>query len=255
MAAAAFSTPSQQAPMVAGQPGRRPVVRKPPKTTGATLTTPSQENGFTQTGAATGTSVGQTSGTIKPTTITKTNVTPGTPPPDLSGDKWMAYLTPDQRTTLLNAGTQASSDVTGQQQRQSDAQSAYSNSVNNNQYTHDINQDQVNQEMGARGMFLSSTRDNDLTDLNRTLVLNNAAALSSLNSIITDATAQINNINTQYGQTVLGAQGDAASQVPVEAAAAPAKTTTTTTPIPQPAKPLPKPPTVGKGQIGYHGGF
>lgn len=250
---AALSTPSQQ-PNV-----------------GASFSTPSQTGpgrgaAFNQTGAATGTSVGQTGGTIRPTTITKTNQAPGAPPPpDMSGDKWMAYLTPDQRTALLNAGTQASSSIGSQQQREGNAQDAYTTSTANSQYAHDVNQDQVNQEMAARGMFLSSDRDNSLTDLNRTLVNNNAAALSSLNSIITDATSQIANINTQYGQTILGAQGNAAAQVPVTA-----PPVTTTTPIPRPPA-APSAPTAGKpakgsvasvnapkvpaGAVGYHGGF
>lgn len=252
---AALSTPSQQ-PNV-----------------GASLSTPSQTGpgrgaSFSQTGAATGTSVGQTGGTIRPTTITRTTQAPGTPPPpDMSGDKWMAYLTPDQRTTLLNAGTQASSSIGSQQQREGNAQDAYTTSTANSQYAHDVNQSRVNEEMAARGMFLSSDRDNSLTDLNRTLVNNNAAALSSLNSIITDATNQISNINTQYGQTILGAQGDAAAQVPVTAPPPAAPPTTTTTPIPRP----PSAPAAGKpakgsvasvnapkapaGAFGYHGGF
>lgn len=270
-------------------PGQRPVVRRPSVVPGAALSTPSQQPNvgaslstpsqtgpgrgaaFNQTGAATGTSVGQTGGTIRPTTITKTNQAPGAPPPpDMSGDKWMAYLTPDQRTALLNAGTQASSSIGSQQQREGNAQDAYTTSTANSQYAHDVNQDQVNQEMAARGMFLSSDRDNSLTDLNRTLVNNNAAALSSLNSIITDATSQIANINTQYGQTILGAQGNAAAQVPVTAPPPAAPPVTTTTPIPRPPA-APSAPAAGKpakgsvasvnapkvpaGAVGYHGGF
>lgn len=259
-------------PSAYGRPIVRPpaVVPKPRKAPGASLSTPSQNGGgagaaFQQSGAATGTSVGQTSGSIHPTTITRTTQAPGpAPPPDLSGSKWMAYLTPDQRTALLNAGTQATSDINSQQGRETSAQDAYTTGVANNQYSHDVNQDQVNQEMAARGMFLSSERDNSLTDLNRTLVNNNAAALSSLNSIITDATNQIANINGQYGNTLLGAQGDAAAQVPVTPPPPAQAPTTTTTPIPRPPAAAPKVGTgspaakslrVPSGQIGYHGGF
>lgn len=196
-------------------------------------------------------------GTAAPTQSVTTTVTP--PPPDLSGSKWQAYLTPDQLNALgqaratygENLGNETASsgiqlDANGNPVTDSSGNPVLSNSgtdeinyastVQNAQYAHDVNTAQSNEELAARGLFDSSIRANDLTDLNRTLATTQATATATLNTLVGEATRAITALNGGWASTQLGYQGDAAQN----AAAAPAQQPyqqTTQVPATPPAQP------------------
>ena len=137
-----------------------------------------------------------------PATIT---VTP--PPPDLSGDKWQAYLTPDQLNALQQAKITDTQGVGDWNQRATDAQAEYDRATANAQYQHDVNTQQANEALAARGLFSSSIRANDLTDINRTLADTQAAAYATLNTLVGEATRAITALNSSWGATQIGYQG------------------------------------------------
>lgn len=288
-------------------PGQRSLFRPPPGSWNAgsnpSYRPQAPRAAFTQTGAATGntgasfhqtgaaTSPTQGSGTLAPAPPA---APPAYTPPDMSGNKWMAYLSPDQldslnQTTLKNQqGINDWNNKVGTydpttgfvQNPNGTAEQAYQQSMNAAQQAADQQTQQANNEMAARGMFQSSIRANDLTDIQRTRVERQGLALSTLNSLIADATSAITALNGSTSSAMGAAQGFAAINAAAQAAppppAAPTPPAASGTPPRAPTPTAPsgprgttgasfhqtgaatapnRPPTVGRGQIGYHGGF
>ncbi len=266
----------------------RPVVRAPapwhagnrtlnvPQATytpGRPVPAPTGRSGFTQTGAVAGPPAPPKAPTVPPA--------PAWTPPDLSGNKWQAYLNPDQLAALRTAGTNTGAQIGAQQRQESDAQAAYQQNVNDNAYAAAQQTSAANDAAAGRGMFLSSARANDLTDIQRSLVERQTTAKANLDTVIFNATNAIDALTNNYNTTVNQYQGWAASQVPTPPPPpAPGPTAPNRSPIPGPAPPghgptgasfqqtgastgparpgakTPgRPPTVGRNQIGYHGGF
>jgi hypothetical protein len=132
-------------------------------------------------------------------------VTP--PPADLSGDQWKSYLSPDQLNALSQAGITTTQGVGDWNARATDAQAGYNQRVGDAQYQHDVNTEQANEALAARGLFSSSIRANDLTDINRTLADTQANAYATLNTLVGEATRAITALNSSWGSTQLAYQG------------------------------------------------
>lgn len=296
--------------------GQRPVFRKPPGWGGQSEPYGrSAGSSFTQTGAVArppGASFNQTGAATAPPRPPAPPAAPPTAPPayqppDLSGNKWMAYLSPDQlnalnQTTLKNTqgltdwynrvgGVDANGNF--QANPNGTAEQQYQTTMNAADLQAQQQTAQANEEMAARGLFQSSIRDNDLTDIQRTRVERQGLALSTLNSLIADATSAITALNGSTASALSGGQGLAATNAaalatpppagPPAASGQPPRVPTPsapTGPIPSgpprpqqpssrgpgasftqtsastgPARPGARPPTVGRNQIGYHGGF
>lgn len=144
-----------------------------------------------------------------------TTVTP--PPPDLSGSKWLAYLTPDQLNSLNQAGYQFTQQGSNWQAQINNANTDYNTTLANAQYSHDVSQAQAVEEMAARGLSVSGIRDTDLTDINRSLAERQALASQTLNTLVGEATRAITGLNNSWTSTQTAYQGDAA----INAAASP----------------------------------
>jgi hypothetical protein len=156
------------------------------------------------------------------TTVTHT-VTP--PPPDLSGNNWLAYLSPDQLNSLNQAGYQWAQGVGDQNANIGNAQNQYNVQNANAQYAHDVNTAQANEALAARGLFSSGIRANDLTDINRTLADTQAAATATLNTLVGEAQRAIIGLNNSWGSTQAAYQGIAAGAAAASPAAQPYQVT------------------------------
>ena len=234
------------APPTSPQSGQRPLVR-PAK--GMARPTTGLAMNPTPLKGSSGTATISKSGVYTPSTPPPTWVNPNKPPtptatpaapaaapplvtPDLSGDNWKAYLTPDQLGAMNTLANNTSNSIGADQRKMSDAQGAYNTADAQAQYTHDQNISNANDQMAGRGMFLSSIRGNDLTDIDRTLVNYRATATANLNSLIQSANADITNLGANWNTALLAYQGDAAAQVPTPVAGPAA-------PAPAAAPPLP----------------
>lgn len=177
-------------------------------------------------------------------------VTTSTPaaPPDMSGAKWMGYLTPDQLGQLnaasttygINVGAQsrrsgvqldANNQPTGAVSPSGDAEIQYNQTVQAAQHQHDVQQAQANEALAARGLFQSSIRANDLADIDAAMVQRQITAKSALDTLIADATDAIGRLNAGWGSTQLSYQGLAGQNA---AALPPGPPTVTTTQAPGP---------------------
>src|SRR6266576_225012 len=191
----------------------------------------------------------------KPTTpATPTPTTPAAP--DLSGNKWMGYLTPDQLANLTTAGNTYTSGVgnwiaaSGLQldanghpivdasgnpvlNQAGTGEIAYNQAVSEAQHAHDVSQQRAIEEMAARGLSVSGIRDSDLTDINRTLVDTTAVATANLDTLIGEATRAIAGLNAGWNTAQLLGQGQAATNATPTVAAAPTPAAST------PAAPAP----------------
>lgn len=168
-------------------------------------------------------------------------VTTTTTPPlaDLSGNAWMAQLTPDQLGALGNAQATYTQNVGDQNQRITDANTQYTDAYNTAAYNSQVQQAQANEEMAARGLFVSGIRDSDMTDIQRTMTEAQTVAKANLDTLVGEATRAITALNSGWGATLGAYQGDAAANA---AAAQQAASTTQTTYVPNAPAPAPAAP-------------
>lgn len=140
-----------------------------------------------------------------------TTVTP--PPPNLSGNNWQGYLTPDQLQNLYTASDQYASGVAqygpGGAFLQN-AQADYNQATQQAQHEHDVQQSQHAQQLAARGMLQSGIAASDFADLDRSLTIRQSGAQSSLNASILGAQNAIDSLGRVWGHAQSVGQGQAA---------------------------------------------
>lgn len=190
-------------PGAQARPGVDPAAGPAP---GANPQTPIVQHGPSRAGPGVG---AQIPGGTHP--VTK-NITVTPPPPDMSGDKWRGYLTPDQAGALNTAFDTHGYNVGVQQRNIADAQETTTSAIQAAQLQHDQNTNLANQELAARGMFQSSVRDNDLADLDAAFVQRQDALSTNFQTLQTNALANIDWLNKTYNDTLGNAQGNAAIQ-------------------------------------------
>lgn len=164
-------------------------------------------------------------------------VTP--PPPDLSGSKWMGYLSPDQLNALNQAGYQFTQQSGDWQARISNANTDYNTTLADAQHNHDVQQAQAVEEMAARGLAVSGIQASDLTDINRALAERQAMASQTLNTLVGEATRAITALNNSWGSTQIAYEGLAAANAANSPAQQPYDVTTQVpnAPAPTPGSP------------------